>query len=105
MTHPTDLERLLYIEALLLANGSVSRAELCQRFGFSVRSATRILKLYMAQCPDRMAMRFAGDAQDKPAYVRCRSAEPCYFTDRQQAQAYLEVSNQLKDILDQVAGD
>ncbi len=103
MTTRNDLERLLYIEALLLANGSVSRAELCQRFGFSVRSATRILKLYMRECPNQMEMRFAGYAQDKPAYVPQQKAAPCLFQNRQQAKDFLDVSLRLKDILDRVA--
>jgi predicted DNA-binding transcriptional regulator YafY len=103
MLNRTDLERLMYIEALLLANGSVSRADLCRRFGFSVRSATRVLKIYMQHFPDQMEMRFAGYESDKPAYASLKSMSPRLFENVRQARDFLDYSNAIETALERAS--
>ena len=85
----TELERLMFIEALLLMNGKISRNELIERFGLSTKTVSRLFKSYSGHCPGQMIL---DNKPRKPVYVKTDSLKPCLFTSLKSAKMYLEVS-------------
>ena len=92
-----DTERMLYIEAYLLANGSFGRDVVCSRFNISKETATVLIKLYQEQCPEQMVF----DKKPKrPRFVKTTTCKPCLFQSLTEAQRYLKLSSELNAIIE-----
>ncbi len=92
-----DKERLLYIEAYLLANGSFGRDIICSRFNISKETATVLIKLYQQQCPGQM---FFDKKPKRPRFVKTSTCKPCLFQSLIEADKYLKLSNELNAIIE-----
>ncbi len=93
----TDTERMLYIEAYLLANGSFGRDVICSRFNISKETATVLIKLYQQQCPGQM---FFDKKPKRPRFVKTPTCKPCLFQSLIEADKYLKLSNELNAIIE-----
>ena len=93
----TDTERMLYIEAYLLANGSFGRDVVCSRFNISKETATVLIKLYQEQCPEQMVF----DKKPKrPRFVKTATCKACLFQSLAEAQRYLKLSSELNALIE-----
>ncbi len=92
------VEKLMYIEALLLTRGKVRRAYLMERFRISPKSATLLLEAYIQQCPDQMELIYG----PKPHYAASTSLKPCLFDNESSAKRFMKISTQMDAILSSV---
>jgi len=92
-----DTERLLYIEAYLLTNGSFGRDVICSRFNISKETATVLIKLYQEHCPGQMLF---DKKPRRPHFVKTTTCKPCLFLSLAEAQKYLKLSSELNALIE-----
>jgi len=91
----TDLERLHYIEGLLLLKGEFGRPDLAERYGISREKATLLIKSYEECCPGQMIL---DKKPKKPIYVSSKTCKPCLFESLEEAKKYIKADTIIHDI-------
>lgn len=91
----TDLERMYYIEALLLLVGDFGRPTLVERYGISREKATKLIKAYEECCPGQMIL---DKKPVKPLYVKSETCKPCLFESLDEAKKYIKADRVIVDV-------
>jgi len=92
-----DLEKLMYIEALLLVKHGLGRPDLINRFGISTKSASLLIKTYGECCPGQMIL---DKKPARPMYIASSKCKPCLLKSLKNAKDYLACSNKLNSFLE-----
>jgi len=91
-----DLEKLMYIEALLLIKNELGRPDLIDRFDISTKSASMLIKTYGECCPGQMIL---DKKPSRPIYVASNKCKPCLLKSLKNAKDYLACSTKLNSFL------
>lgn len=92
-----DLERLMYIEALLLVKNELKRSDLVTRFGIAERTATVLIKTYEEHCPGQMYIDWG---LSRPKYLPSKTCKACLHESVKLAAQYLKLSDSLNKHLE-----
>jgi len=95
-----ELERLLFIEALILNIGQINRQDITDRYSISIKTAARLFAKYKDICPDQMNIEKSSGENIKTCYRRSKTCKPCLFTTKGQAQKLLESMDLINGMLD-----